>query len=42
MTADEPRRYWGWEADRGLTDLPALAGLATPWERFLAAVEASR
>jgi peptidoglycan/xylan/chitin deacetylase (PgdA/CDA1 family) len=38
--------HWGWEADRGLADLPALAatlaGLAAPWERFLEAVEASR
>jgi hypothetical protein len=38
--------HWGWEADRGLADLRALAaaltGVATPWERFLEAVEASR
>jgi D-alanine-D-alanine ligase len=38
--------HWGWEADRGLADLralaTALAGLATPWESFLAAAEASR
>jgi hypothetical protein len=36
----------GWEADRGLADLRALAamlaGLAASWERFLEAVEASR
>jgi peptidoglycan/xylan/chitin deacetylase (PgdA/CDA1 family) len=38
--------HWGWEADRGLADLRALAamlaGLAASWERFLEAVEASR
>jgi peptidoglycan/xylan/chitin deacetylase (PgdA/CDA1 family) len=38
--------HWGWEADRGLEDLRALAaklaGLAAPWPEFLAAVEASR
>jgi peptidoglycan/xylan/chitin deacetylase (PgdA/CDA1 family) len=38
--------HWGWEADRGFADLralaTALARLAAPWERFLAAVEASQ
>jgi hypothetical protein len=38
--------HWGWETDRGLGDLRALAAvlgdLATRWQDFLAAVEASR
>jgi len=38
--------HWGWETDRGLEDLRALAatlaGHAASWDDFLAAVEASR
>jgi peptidoglycan/xylan/chitin deacetylase (PgdA/CDA1 family) len=38
--------HWGWEEDRGLADLRALAAVLAPhaavWDAFLEAVEASR
>lgn len=52
LIAEEPRGWvpivlhWGWEADRGWRDLERLAdhlaSRATPWDEFLAAVEATR